>query len=666
MDAVTIICLVGAFVVGAIIAWFVKGKGSSDKELETAKLDRKSLEAQHDKLSEKLEEAMRENESLERQKDALSTNLDYMMKDRDRALAENKELAAKVRVSSGADLKEKYEKLLKEANDQCEKLDKELKNALNGKIDDAIKQKLADAETLKKKNQDLKDQLEESQDDVSDLKKKIKGKDTEISDLQDSLTKEQKVSKQLHTDLDEKKQELEKQKRELELKKGSLEFVQEILSAPEVSRSDITKLYENIANMKTFATEQLLDCYATFRKKYVDFGGGGFDAYREYWKTRFQEWASVTAKSWINGKTAIAFVGEFSAGKTSIVNRILSQDDENVPKLPVSTKATTAIATYIAGGPVTSYQFVTPDDKIKTISQKTFTEKVSKEVLDQVNGISELIQYFVMTYKNPALNGLSILDTPGFNSTDSRDASRTLEVINECDALFWVFDVNTGEVDRSAIKLIKENLKKPLYVVINKVDTMSPIGVQRVETKIRQTLASEGVAVESFIRFSSKSALSDIMTPIKNVRRVKENERYLHDLGDSIDNIINILQSQEKDAKSEFDQAVAYSVDVDNKFVESMRILYGNCSTAAGVPHYEEHVFRKDNYEMSQQEYSYLCNLLEQSVTNVELMGKIYDERTESAQNVQNKWEIYWNAKEARERVQHIKQQFAKFKKPFV
>ncbi len=36
-----------------------------------------------------------------------------------------------------------------------------------------------------------------------------------------------------------------------------------------------------------------------------------------------------------------------------------------------------------------------------------------------VRSRSSLIKYFVMTYKNPNLNGLSILDTPGFNSNDS-------------------------------------------------------------------------------------------------------------------------------------------------------------------------------------------------------------------------------------------------------
>ena len=123
-----------------------------------------------------------------------------------------------------------------------------------------------------------------------------------------------------------------------------------------------------------------------------------------------ERWNVTAKKSWIAGKITIAFVGEFSAGKTSIVNRILSQDNPEVPTLPVSTKATTAIPTYIAGGNTVSYSFVSPDNKLKLILDETF-RKVSKEVLDQVKGVSSLIKYFVMTYKNPNLSGLSILDT---------------------------------------------------------------------------------------------------------------------------------------------------------------------------------------------------------------------------------------------------------------
>ena len=69
---------------------------------------------------------------------------------------------------------------------------------------------------------------------------------------------------------------------------------------------------------------------------------------KQYVIDHCDQWTATKRKSWLDGKRTIAFVGEFSAGKTSIVNRILTQDNPDIPKLPVSTKATTAIPTYIA------------------------------------------------------------------------------------------------------------------------------------------------------------------------------------------------------------------------------------------------------------------------------------------------------------------------------
>lgn len=630
MEVTTIIYIAIAFVIGVVVTCFFKKGSSSD--------------------STQLSDLNSENESLKLKL----------------AEAEKKAKTAEANSSSKVDeIKVKYETLLKETNAQVCKLDLQLKNALDGKLDDSIKEQLADAEKLRKKIKDLEEELEETEDDLSDVKKKLKNKDADIAELQNTLGKEQKVSKELSSELSSVKATLEEKMEELKLKMGSLDFVQEILSAPETSRSDVKQLENNISEMKSFALGQLMDCYATLKDGYINFGEGSFDNYKKYWQQRYNEWASVTKKSWINGKTTIAFVGEFSAGKTSIVNRILSQDDPNVPQLPVSTKATTAIATYIAGGPAVSYQFVTPDDKLKSISQKTFTEKVSKEILDQVKGVSSLIQYFVMTYKNPHLNGLSILDTPGFNSNDKNDAERTMEVINECDALFWVFDVNAGTVNRSSITIIKENLNKPLYVVINKVDTKAASEVQKVEDLIRKTLSDEGLKVEKFIRFSAKAALADIMTPIKNVKHLAEKEQYLSDLGDGINNILGILDSQVKEADKEYRKAETNGQRVDDKFIQQMKTLYGHCNTAAGIPHYEEHLFRKDNYEMSQEEYSRLCNVLDQSCSDVERMGSIYDEKTNSAFTMQQTWSAVCEVKAAWQRVNDIKTQFSKIQKKF-
>ena len=625
MDITTIIYIFIAFILGGGLVFFFQKRNSHQSE---------------ESLTETLQS---ENDSLKAQ----LTTAESRLQDATHELSQKAE-----------DIKSNYESLLKEAQEKCSKLDAQLKRALEGKVDDSMFQQLAEIDKLKKKIKDLEDELEENEDDISDLKKKVKGKDDEIAKQEENLRNERKETARLNEELANLQHQLNDKVKELDLKMGSLDFIQEILSAPDTNMTDIRQLYDNISEMKSFAMGQLMDCFATLKDAHVNFGEGDFDAFKKYWEQRFYEWASVTKKSWINGKTTIAFVGEFSAGKTSIVNRILSQDDPSVPQLPVSAKATTAVATYIAGGAVVSYQFVTPDDKLKTISRKTFTEKVSKEILDQVKGVSSLIQYFVMTYKNPNLNGLSILDTPGFNSNDKNDAQRTMEVINECDALFWVFDVNAGTINRSSLSVIKEHLNKPLYVVINKVDTKPDSEIKKVEDLIKKTLTNEGIDVHQYIRFSSKASLLDIMKPIKEVQHLAEREQYINDLRNLIVQILDILNNQVKEANQKYRKAEAQSSQIDNQFIQQMRTLYSNCNTAASIPHYEEHLFRKDNYEMSQEEYSRLCNVLDSSVNDVERMGSIYDKKTESAHEVQQCWSDLCDVKAAWQRLNAVQEQF--------
>lgn len=627
MEITTIIYIIIAFIVGGGLVFFLqKQKGISHQSEES--------------LTETLQS---ENDSLKAQ----LTTAESRLQDATHELSQKAE-----------DIKSNYESLLKEAQEKCSKLDAQLKRALEGKVDDSMFQQLAEIDKLKKKIKDLEDELEENEDDISDLKKKVKGKDDEIAKQEENLRNERKETARLNEELANLQHQLNDKVKELDLKMGSLDFIQEILSAPDTNMTDIRQLYDNISEMKSFAMGQLMDCFATLKDAHVNFGEGDFDAFKKYWEQRFYEWASVTKKSWINGKTTIAFVGEFSAGKTSIVNRILSQDDPKVPQLPVSSKATTAVATYIAGGTVVSYQFVTPDDKLKTISRKTFTEKVSKEILDQVKGVSSLIQYFVMTYKNPNLNGLSILDTPGFNSNDKNDAQRTMEVINECDALFWVFDVNAGTINRSSLSVIKEHLNKPLYVVINKVDTKPDSEIKKVEDLIKKTLTNEGIDVHQYIRFSSKASLLDIMKPIKEVQHLAEREQYINDLRNLIVQILDILNNQVKEANQKYRKAESQSSQIDNQFIQQMRTLYSNCNTAVSIPHFEEHLFRKDNFEMSKEEYEWLRNVLDSSVNDVERMGSIYDKKTESAHEVQQCWSDLCDVKAAWQRLNAVQEQF--------
>lgn len=535
-------------------------------------------------------------------------------------------------------IKSKYENLLAESRTKIEDLDKQIKDCLNGNIDESVKGKLPDIEKLNKKIKDLEEELEENEEDLQSYKKKLRKKEDECVELDDKLRNENKLSKQLQADLDNLKTELEDKRKDLNLKMQSLSFVQEILSASVGNDAETKLLYERVDNVCNYVKEELRDC--------IKYSFNRIDN-ENLFKEDLQKWAIVKKKDWIEGKTAIAFVGEFSAGKTSIVNRILSQDDPNVPLLPVGSEATTAIPTYIAGGVSTRYNFVTPTNTKKKLEEETF-KKVNKDVLGQVKGISSLIKYFVMTYDNANLKDFSVLDTPGFSSNDQEDAERTIEVINECDALFWVFDVNAGTVNSSSIKLIKEHLKKPLYIVINKVDTKAESEVNLVEQLIRKTLRDEGVPVNGFIRFSVKSPLSDIMDPIKSIKRDETQgsypanlTNYLKKLSEDLNGTLKIANQKQMECFNKCDSLM----DDYERVIKNMR---NDCDDAKRIPHQEEHWFRDDNYEMSKSEYTQLTQKLNKiSTVNVRQLLDSYNQQIEMSRKSH---EAYSNYRDLNER----------------
>lgn len=536
-------------------------------------------------------------------------------------------------------LKTKYESLLQESKNKVSELDSQLSLALNGKFDDVTKEKLAEVDSLKQKIKKLEGEIDDLEDDLDDEKKKFSKKNTECSELQDAIIAAQRESKQLKADVDSLKKELDDKIQVLNLKEESLSFVQEVLSAKEASDDSTQQLYSQVSDVVDFIRVDLRDNVKEIYNIEQDFDDSAF-GYGLF------GWAARRKKSWISGKTSIAFVGEFSAGKTSIVNRILSQDDPSVPLLPVSTKATTAIPTYISGAPGALYQFVTPDNSLKCISEDTF-KKVNKEVLDQIHGVSSLIKYFVMGYKNPNLDNLSILDTPGFNSNDPEDADRTIEVINECDALFWVFDVNAGTVNRSSLNLIKENLTKPLYIVINKVDTKPESEVDKVEKLITGTLQSAEINFEKIIRFSSKAPLSDIMNPISQINRDTNQDNYLADLKDVIAQWVKELNDNVLEQKRNSDSLSKKIDSICDKYNKANAALGNDCEAAADIPQYKSGFLGiGEGYKMNSDQYNNMINILNRiCTTRVNTCVDLFNEMMNVAMEYSSAYDSHLKAK---------------------
>ena len=495
-----------------------------------------------------------------------------------------------------ADLQKKLAKIESENKD----LDKRLQDAQKGKVDASASDEI---KKLKKKISDLEEEKEDLEDDFNDkLKKEKRTLEEQKSQIEDDLKKSKRDLDAANEQVQNLQIDLKDAEKSANLKAESLAFVKEVLTAAPTSSGDMNKLYDLIDDIKDIIVDQLVPWSIRWMQRPEDKSQEYTDMelfchYGAY------NWEAISRKKWLANKTAIAFVGEFSAGKTSIVNRILSVN------LPVSTKATTAIPTYISGGRIENYQFVSPDNVLKVMRKDTF-EKINKEVLDEVDGVSAMLKYFVMEYNNRNLDNLSILDTPGFNSNDQEDAQRTIDVINECDALFWVFDVNAGTVNKSSIKLIKENLKKPLYVVINKIDTKSNYDVNQVENLIKRTLSDNGIDVKQYIRFSQKESPSTLMNVIKNVPRSNDTSGYLNEVKQWVDGLVKLCDEACTESITQCNASEKHVDELFNNISNVVDNVMRDCEDASGYGRFEEKWFRDDVYEFSKYEFNSLHSKL--------------------------------------------------------
>lgn len=364
--------------------------------------------------------------------------------------------------------------------------------------------------------QDLKNEIKKLKNKIDDLDDKIDEKEDEIKKLKRELEKSQNAqeSSEKAKKLEEEKEYLQSEKNnlenELEKKNKSLMFINAILS--DKKTNDYDKLYNELTEAKNYLEDTLLE--------EIKLSSNFNELYNESLSEDFNKWEIIERKQWLKGKSTIAFIGEFSSGKTSLINAILKDGVANSIQLPTSMKATTAIPTYICGSTIahTNYYFLDKENATKALPENIF-KIIDHETLKDLGNIPSLLQYFIMECQNPNLNNLTILDTPGF-SNDNKDNERTLDVINESDALFWVFDVNTGDINQSSLNVIQKHLKKPLYIVINKVDTKPEKGIDEVEKQITKTLNNKNIKFESIIRFSNKENkyLDNIKNIIKTIR----------------------------------------------------------------------------------------------------------------------------------------------------
>lgn len=434
------------------------------------------------------------------------------------------------------------EQQIKKITEEYESIKSSLLDELQKLKEEAIQQKGFYDEQERKitlfqeQNKELEKDLEEEKDKRREQKDKyreeIRKKDDEISNKETEISEKEKEKKQLLTsnrELEEKNEDLTK---ELSLKKQTIEFVQNILNANNTTNESYQKKYDQTFRICNYVKTTVADLFEEVLKL----------KFHDSFISKIDQWQNIELKSWIKNKRVIAIVGEFSSGKTSLVNKILNpNNDPNIPKLLENSAETTAIPSYISytpqkGGFETS--FIAPNKQQKDFPKKNFL-MTNKEIIDQVNVLS-LMDCFVIMANIESLRGVTLLDTPGFASNNNELMQKTINAIKEASAVFWIIDAENGTINNSSIRVIRENLRNlPLYVIVNKCDRKSTSDLDATERVIKQTMDREKIQVQGYLRFSNRdnSYLENLKRTIQSTE-IKENDAHF------IDKILAKLQEK--------------------------------------------------------------------------------------------------------------------------
>ena len=208
-------------------------------------------------------------------------------------------------------------------------------------------------------------------------------------------------------------------------------------------------------------------------------------------------------------KNVIALCGQFSSGKTSMINSFLKND-----VLPTSIEPTTALNTYVV------YDDKDENDTLYIRNHFSGRTKIDEDLYDFVThsfsneyhqNVRSMIRYVSLHTKKLNFQNIALLDTPGYTgessdlSLEEDDKNMAIEGIKGADYVIWVIDITNGTIKEDDINFLQDYASdKPKIIVLNKADLLTKSKAQEVYDNIKSTLEDEGLDNIEIYLYSSK------------------------------------------------------------------------------------------------------------------------------------------------------------------
>jgi GTP-binding protein EngB required for normal cell division len=196
-------------------------------------------------------------------------------------------------------------------------------------------------------------------------------------------------------------------------------------------------------------------------------------------------------------KLQVVLMGEFKAGKSSLINAIIKKNYAPSDILEM----TSWIARYVKAEEVFC-RLVFQDKSTQLIDLEEFLQKCEQRCLS--NTLLQKLAYVdIGLPEAPA--ALVLVDTPGLGTIRHDNAQRLLEALQQADIMLWILDATAiGSLNDAAVFSVYQELGLEVFVVITKMDLITSEDFQEIQRYLQKTYA---IDKQKIIGVSAQKAL---------------------------------------------------------------------------------------------------------------------------------------------------------------
>jgi len=198
----------------------------------------------------------------------------------------------------------------------------------------------------------------------------------------------------------------------------------------------------------------------------------------------------------------LAVVGQFSRGKSTLMNAILGR-----PYLPTGALPMTSVLTSVRYG--SRPRVLVQREGSRLPIEKRLDELV--RYVSQASGEREELRVISAEVEVPAevlRLGFTFVDTPGVGSAIAANTATTESFLPEADAVVFVtsFDAPLSEAEMAFLAEVRDHVGK-LFLVVNKLDLVSHAEADGVLAYVREQVAGNGTIAPRVFATSARGAL---------------------------------------------------------------------------------------------------------------------------------------------------------------